>query len=222
MILLCWVLKMTIIYLFIFSYFLQIAVLQENLSAVQEIWNDYIKHYSLSIISLRKFIWSFTRLGDLKFAYGILQQMVALAIRGSTSIYRNVGGKLLSSKLDIPIPLNHKVGMPKLNQEEGVVSVPSMYYEKLDDNDINKEHYVASVFGIAESERMQNMLKCKPVMKVLRYSFSDVIHGCAKSKNYELAEQLIIQVKMICMFKLVVVLCNFVPIKIARTRTYFV
>lgn len=200
---------------------MQLAVLQNNLSAVQEIWNDYIKHYSLSIISLRKFIWSFTRLGDLKFAYGILQEMVALAIRGGTSIYRNVEGKLLSSKLDIPIPLNHKVGMKKFDQKEGIVSVPSMYYEKLDDNDISREHYAALVFGITESERMQNMLKCKPVMKVLRWSFSDVMHGCAKSKNYELAEQLIIQVKVICIFELVV-LCNFVPNKIARIRTYFV
>lgn len=179
-------------YLFIYS--LQLAVLQKNLSAVQEIWNDYIKQYSLSIISLRKFIWSFTRLGDLKLAYDILQQMVALAIRGSISIYRNVEGKLFSSKLDIPIPLNHKVGMKKLDQEKGLVSVPSVYCEKLDGNELNEEQYVSLVFGITGSERMQNLVKCKPVMKVLRWSFSDVMHGCAKQKNYELAEQLIIQV----------------------------
>ncbi|KAF3455799.1 hypothetical protein FNV43_RR00441 [Rhamnella rubrinervis] len=176
---------------------LKLAVLQKNLSAVQEIWNDYIKNYSLSIISLRKFIWSFTRLGDLKFAYSILQQMVALAIRGSTSIYRNVEGKLLSSKLDIPIPLNDKVGMKKLDQGEGIVSVPSMYCDKFDNNDINKEQYAALVFGVPESERIQNMLKYKPVMKILRWSFNDVLHGCAKSKNYVLAEQLIIQMQII-------------------------
>ncbi|KAF3445911.1 hypothetical protein FNV43_RR11088 [Rhamnella rubrinervis] len=188
---------------------LKFAVLQKNLSAVQEIWNDYIKNYSLSIISLRKFIWSFTRLGDLKFAYGILQQMVALAIRGSTSIYRNVEGKLLSSKLDIPIRLNDKVGMKKLDQGECIVSIPSMYCEKLDNNDINKEQYAALVFGVTESERIQNMLKYKPVMKILRWSFNDVLHGCAKSKNYELAEQLIIQFSL---FRCKMLGCNHLAI----------
>lgn len=162
---------------------------------MHEIWNDYTKNYSLSIISLRKFIWSFTRLGDLKSAYGILQQMVALAIRGSTSIYRNVEGKLFSSKLDIPIPLNCELGMEKLDLETGAVSVPSIYCKELDSDAINKEECAAFVFGTREAERMQNMYNSKPLMKILRWSFSDMMHGCARLKNSELAEQLILQVK---------------------------
>ncbi|XP_048331693.1 pentatricopeptide repeat-containing protein At1g76280 isoform X2 [Ziziphus jujuba] len=174
---------------------LKLAVGQKNLSAVHQIWNDYIKHYSLSIISLRKFIWSFTRLGDLKSAYGILQQMVALAIRGSTSIYRSVEGKLLSPKLDIPIPVNRELGMEKLDPQAGAVSIPSVYCEKLESNAIYKEECAAVVFGIREAERMLNMYNSKPLMKVLRWSFSDVMHGCARLKNCELAEQLILQMQ---------------------------
>ncbi|KAI5341762.1 hypothetical protein L3X38_009637 [Prunus dulcis] len=44
-----------------YSELLKLAVWKQNLPAAHEIWKDYIKHYSLSIIPLQKFIWSFTR-----------------------------------------------------------------------------------------------------------------------------------------------------------------
>ncbi|KDO43134.1 hypothetical protein CISIN_1g004279mg [Citrus sinensis] len=121
---------------------LKLAVWQKNLSAVHEIWEDYIKHYSLSIFSLRKFVWSFTRLRDLKSAYETLQHMVALAMMGKLYINRTSEGRLRSSRLDIPIPLN-----------------------------------------------------ALPVMKVLRWSFSDVIHACGRTQNSGLAEQLMLQMQ---------------------------
>ncbi|XP_048129829.1 O-fucosyltransferase 16-like isoform X6 [Rhodamnia argentea] len=64
---------------------LEIAVWKQSLSAVRHIWMDYSKHYNLDLPSLRKFIWSFTRLRDLKSAYESLQLMVALATEGTLS-----------------------------------------------------------------------------------------------------------------------------------------
>lgn len=51
-------------------------------------WKECISKYSPNIIclTLRRFICSLARLGDLKSAYEALQKMMVLAIRGSTSI----------------------------------------------------------------------------------------------------------------------------------------
>ncbi|KAJ6808245.1 pentatricopeptide repeat-containing protein isoform X1 [Iris pallida] len=83
---------------------LKLAVLQKNLSAVHDLWKDCISHYSPSIVTLRKFVWSFTRLGDLESAYKVLQHMLAFAAHESDSIRLSTVGKCQSSRLDIPIP----------------------------------------------------------------------------------------------------------------------
>ncbi|KAL5557746.1 hypothetical protein UlMin_033957 [Ulmus minor] len=147
-----------------YSELLKLAVWQKNLPAVKEIWNESIKHYSLSMISLRKFIWSFTRLGDLKSACKTLQKMVVSAITEGSSVYRSAEGKLCSSRLDIPIPSKHEVGMKPRKSEHVQVG-------------------------------MLNVYTSKSAMKILRWSFSDVIHACAKLKNYGLAEQLTAQMQ---------------------------
>lgn len=67
---------------------LKLAVWQKDLFTVQEMWKECISKYSPNIIclTLRRFICSLARLGDLKSAYEALQKMMVLAIRGSTSI----------------------------------------------------------------------------------------------------------------------------------------
>ncbi|ESR34481.1 hypothetical protein CICLE_v10004328mg [Citrus x clementina] len=174
---------------------LKLAVWQKNLSAVHEIWEDYIKHYSLSIFSLRKFIWSFTRLRDLKSAYETLQHMVALAMMGKLYITRTSEGRLRSSRLDIPIPLNGRLSSLKVDFGENDHAVAL----RTDTSVRNNEQYVISNVGISEAESvkigMMNKFKALPVMKVLRWSFSDVIHACGRTQNSGLAEQLMLQMQ---------------------------
>ncbi|CAI8585801.1 unnamed protein product [Vicia faba] len=111
---------------------IKLAVLQKNLPAVHIIWREYIKLYSMSIIALRKFIWSFTRLGDLKSANRTLQQLVALATRENISIARTVYGKLYSTRLDIPVPANDGLGSTildlwKSRQHSSCILSPSLH-----------------------------------------------------------------------------------------------
>ncbi|KAJ0255927.1 Pentatricopeptide repeat-containing protein [Hirschfeldia incana] len=150
---------------------LKLAVLQRNLPSVNEILKHYVDHYSLSILSLRKFIWSFTRLGDLKSAYELLQHMVALASRGELFV-KFKSGKLHSTRLDIPIPSNGQTGS-----------------EKVEIRGVN-DHTVSSS-KVALPKGQSNI----PATRILRWSFNDVIHACGQSKNSELAEQLMLQMQ---------------------------
>lgn len=138
----------------------------------------------MSIMSLRKFIWSFTRLGDLKSAYETLQHMVALAVRGRLFIRTNVEGKLCSSRLDIPIPSNGEV---TLKEDSVVLKI---------DSHVEQCTVSSTQNGEIENARMclLNKYKGMPMMKVLRWSFSDVIHACAQAQNGGLAEELMQQV----------------------------
>ncbi|CAB4298540.1 unnamed protein product [Prunus armeniaca] len=183
-----------------YSELLKLAVWQQNLPAAHEIWKDYIKHYSLSIIPLRKFIWSFTRLGDLKSAYEKLQYLVTLAIRGNTYVNKTSEGKLYSSRLDIPIPSICELDLKKRDLEENKHSVPSIYCENLDDHAVNADQCTAFGLGVGDVENVRmDMLDIhisQPVMKILRWSFSDVIHACARVRNVGLAEQLILQMQI--------------------------
>ncbi|XP_073220230.1 pentatricopeptide repeat-containing protein At1g76280 isoform X2 [Cicer arietinum] len=180
---------------------LKLAVLQKNLPAVHIIWQEYITLYSMSIIALRKFIWSFTRLGDLKSAYRTLQQMVSLAMRGNVSIARTVYGKLYSTRLDIPVPSNNGLGSTILNvskskQHDSCIrssplNLPDTISASKEQKIIcmdNKKVKSAEINGLNEQ---RNSL----LMKVLRWSFNDIIHGCSKEKNYMLAWKLILQMQ---------------------------
>ncbi|KAH0920244.1 hypothetical protein HID58_027904, partial [Brassica napus] len=148
---------------------LKLAVLQRNLPSVNEILKHYVDHYSLSILSLRKFIWSFTRLGDLKSAYELLQHMVALASRGELFV-KFKSGKLHSTRLDIPIP-----------------SSTQTRSEKVALGGVND--HTASL--MVDAHGKNNV----PATRILRWSFNDVIHACGQSKNSELAEQLMLQMQ---------------------------
>lgn len=83
---------------------LQLAVLQKNLSAVYEIWEDCTRYYNPSIITLRKFIQALTRLGDLESAHKTLQYMVTFAGQNSATLTVSAKRRYQSSRLDIPIP----------------------------------------------------------------------------------------------------------------------
>ncbi|KAI5341776.1 hypothetical protein L3X38_009651 [Prunus dulcis] len=107
------------------------------------------------------------KVGDLKSAYEKLQYMAALAIRGNTYVNKTSEGKLYSSRLDIPIPST----------------------------------YQCTTFGLGVGEEnvgmdMLDIHISQPVTKILRWSFSDVIHPCARLRNGGLAEELILQLRI--------------------------
>lgn len=183
---------------FTYSELLELAVSQQNLSSVHEIWREYAKHYSFSIPSLRKFIWSFTRLGDLRSAYETLQHMVALAMRRSIFVDSPAKGKQYSSRLDIPILANNGVAS-KFDLEGNEHSVPSIQCKKIDTYPNKIEQCTPSSMESGEAESaglgVLRLYENLPVTKALRWSFSDVMHACAKAQNCGLAEQLILQMK---------------------------
>lgn len=179
----------------IFLFLLQLAVYNQNLSAVHEIWKDYIKYYGPSIFSLQRFICSFTRLRDLSSAYQALQYMVVLALRGNTSIMSNAEGKLYSSRvLDIPIP-NLESSLQRFDMEEfDEQFVPlkvDAYIRSIEWSTVSttgKEVESSGVVGLGKT-------KCVPAMQLLKPSFGNVMRACAQNQNYRLAEQLMIQVR---------------------------
>ncbi|XP_040363919.1 pentatricopeptide repeat-containing protein At1g76280 isoform X3 [Rosa chinensis] len=182
-----------------YALLLKLAVWQQNLSVARELWKDYIKHYSLSIIPLQKFLLSFSKLGDLKSACKTLQYMVALVISGKASVNKSIKGKLYSSRLDIPIPLNCELGLKKLNLEENEQSVPSRYCENLDGHVVSADQCTSFGLGIGETKSVPadgfNIDISTPVMELLRCSFTNLIYACAELRNGGLAEQLVLQMQ---------------------------
>ncbi|EEF35064.1 pentatricopeptide repeat-containing protein, putative [Ricinus communis] len=172
---------------------LKLAVWQQNLSAVHEILKDYTKLYSPSILSLQNFIESFTRLGDLNSAYETLQHMVSLALRGNTSIGSTVEGWLYSSRLDIPIPSNVELGLQRFGlKEKNQQFVPL----KADDATNSIEQSMISNLGKEAERAGVDETRSLATMKVLKSSFGDVIHACSQTRNARLAEQLMLQLKI--------------------------
>lgn len=121
--------------------------------------------------------------------------MVALAMMGKLYITRTSEGRLRSSRLDIPIPLNGRLSSLKVDFGENDHAVAL----RTDTSVRNNEQCVISNVGISEAESvkigMMNKFKALPVMKVLRWSFSDVIHACGRTQNSGLAEQLMLQMQ---------------------------
>ncbi|GAV63461.1 PPR domain-containing protein/PPR_2 domain-containing protein/PPR_3 domain-containing protein [Cephalotus follicularis] len=167
---------------------LKLALWQKNLSAVHGIWKDYIKHYSLSITALRKFIRSFTRLRDLKSAYETLQDMVALAIR--TRLSRTAGERSCYSRLDIPIPLYGDLSSQKVTLDESKHFVAL----EMETHSYNAEQCTLNL-GNKEIQSTKIGMPSKHENLILRRSFNDVIHACAQTQNCELAEMLMQQMQ---------------------------
>lgn len=166
----------------VLSSLFQLAVLQQNLSAVHEIWKECSKYYSLSVISLRKFIWSFTELRDLQSAYTTLQHMVSLVVRENSYISRTAEGRFCDLRLDIPAPSTGNLSFidASLNTEGST------------NFDLERQS-----IGSIEISTVKKPLSAS-VTKLLRWSFNDVMHACAKVQNCDLAEQLMLQVLLRC------------------------
>ncbi|MCD7468314.1 hypothetical protein HAX54_006384 [Datura stramonium] len=162
-----------------YAQLLKLAVLQQNLSAVHEIWKECSQFYSNSIISLRKFIWSFTELRDLESAYMTLQHMVRLVFRGSSYISRTAEGRFCDLRLDIPVP------------STGNWSFIDISFDTEGSSNFDMERQ--SLSGM-EVNTVKTPLNAS-VMKLLRWSFNDVMHACAKVQNCDLAEQLMLQMQ---------------------------
>ncbi|KAI3459886.1 hypothetical protein Pfo_016549 [Paulownia fortunei] len=178
-----------------YTLLLKLAVLQQDLSAVRDIWKECINFHSLSIITLRKFIWSFTKLRDLESAYVALQQMIAVAFQRKYSITKTAEGRLFDSRLDIPIPFRDDLARNRYG-ENSCTSMPSSpeYYKERDSNNGFKFGMEAKEVG-ADGLSLSKQPFSGPVMKLLRWSFGDILHTCADSKNILLAEQLMLQMQ---------------------------
>lgn len=181
---------------YILKIFFQLAVLQKNLSAVHSIWNEYARYYSFSLVSLRKFIWSFTKLKDLTTACEALQHLVALVFRRDSTIKISAEGKMVVPKLDVPIPF---YGNLEWNRNVNITSDPSRHEndKKMGTQDNNMGYQKFVSFHLNEVKSVGTMLenlKSILVKKILRLSFTDVIRACVPCKNDELAEQLFYQV----------------------------
>ncbi|KAJ3677519.1 hypothetical protein LUZ60_003243 [Juncus effusus] len=96
---------------------LKVAVSQKNLATIHEIWKECTKYYSPSIITLRKFIWGFSKLGDLDSANKILQYMVKIRTdkKTGTEIRVSFKNRYQSLRFDIPVPTLVDLPYFKLN-----------------------------------------------------------------------------------------------------------
>ncbi|CAD5169141.1 unnamed protein product [Musa acuminata subsp. malaccensis] len=243
---------------------LKLAVLQRNLSAVHEIWKEYTRYYSPSVIMLRKFIWCYAKLGDLDSGNAALKHLLVLARQGSASLSISGTGNYQSSAVDIPIPTKEKSyekrfsldnlssltfeGNPEKNEGPVEVSMDesSMGHHSIMKNlELKKSFESQSKLNIIDalllkingntffnelgkgrcipvahtifdgavridssnfqvkqedfselsSGKMKQgleMTSC-PLKNLLRWSFNDMIHACAQSNNYQMAEQLFLQ-----------------------------
>nr|XP_043635035.1 pentatricopeptide repeat-containing protein At1g76280 isoform X2 [Erigeron canadensis] len=174
---------------------LQLAVMQKNLSAVHSIWKEYAKYYNFNLISLRKFVLSFTRLGDLETALEALRHLVTVAFQGRFTVKITAEEKMVIPRFDIPIPFfsNFEWSRPK---KDSITAVPSIYEMGTGEN--NMDNQKVSVFDFNEVRSVGMVVgnaKNIPVMRILRLSFTDVIHACVRPKNHELAEQLFFQMQ---------------------------
>ncbi|KAK9078126.1 hypothetical protein SSX86_002183 [Deinandra increscens subsp. villosa] len=163
-----------------YTQLLKLAVLQKNLSAVHRIWSEYARYYSFNLISLRKFIRSFTRLGDLTTACEALRHLVDLVFHKGSTIKIRTKEKMVIPTLDVPIPFYGNLEWDKCKNDKKIG------YQEIVNFDLNEVKTVEMVLGHPKSI---------PVTKILRLSFTDVIRACVPPKNHELAEQLFSQMQ---------------------------
>ncbi|GER36932.1 pentatricopeptide repeat-containing protein [Striga asiatica] len=178
-----------------YNFLLKLAVLREDLAAVHEIWKEYISCHIPSIITVQKFIWSFTMLKDLQSACAALQQMIAVALQQKDSIIETPKRMLLDSTSEIPIPLSDDSAQNKCeeNNYPSVLSSSECYKER-DSNEALKFDSVERGVS-AGTNSLSGQPFSEPVMKLLGRSVGDIIQSCAKSKNVLLAKHLMLQMQ---------------------------
>ncbi|CAN1311614.1 Pentatricopeptide repeat-containing protein At1g76280 [Linum perenne] len=170
---------------------LKLAVWQQNIHAVHEIWKNYIRYYTPSLVALQKFIWSFATLREIQPAFKTLQYMVTLAFGGryavaSTSEESNImnvrKGSLGSPRLDIPVPYKFDLVSQDIDckQTEQLVPMNSHTCSGID----NRRGALSGVSVYQD-------------MEMLKLSFDELLRACAKTKNGGLAKQLMLQMQKI-------------------------
>ncbi|KAM3315946.1 hypothetical protein ACQJBY_034214 [Aegilops geniculata] len=206
-----------------FCELLKVAVLQRNLSAVHDLWNDCTRYYSPNIVTQRKFVKAFSTLGDLQSAYHILQRMVVLAGERTDHLRVSSKRRCQSTRLDIPIPALREVEDLKLISDYDLTSssqgkmgtgecLIDTQPELLGVETQSSKHkqlkgYVSFISdgdnlgenSEPDSGRMPRTLSSAPtaVKKVLRWAFNDIIHACVYLDNCQLSEQLFLEMHKI-------------------------
>ncbi|KAL7127983.1 hypothetical protein ABFS83_14G285200 [Erythranthe nasuta] len=178
-----------------YTILLKLAVLQQDLSAIHEIWKEYFNYNTPSIITLRKFIRSFTKLRDLESAYVALQRMVDVAFQHKFSINRTGEGKLFDSRVNIPIPFRDGLTWNNYGKNSYLPIPSSSEYGKERDPDKGVQFEIKAEEHGTDGMSLSEQALSAPVMKLLRWSFGDIMHTCADSKNVLLAEQLMLQMQ---------------------------
>ncbi|KAH9618217.1 hypothetical protein KSS87_002641 [Heliosperma pusillum] len=171
----------------------ELAVLEKNLLAVHEILREQCKYYNLNIISLRKFVRSFTTLNDFESAYKTLQYMVSVALKEGTYLRRTMLGKIICPNLDIPIPSATVTSIldSDLSQDRDFTTNIS---DDCDEMITNTNKDLQCIPLNLDASTLENPKK-GPIKKVLRWSFNDVIRACGQWRNAELAGKLIVQMQ---------------------------
>ncbi|XP_073138249.1 pentatricopeptide repeat-containing protein At1g76280 isoform X2 [Henckelia pumila] len=182
-----------------YALLLKLAVLQEDFSTVKKILKECVNFYSLSILTLRRFIWTFTRLRDLESACAALQQMVAIAFQDYPSVTKTAEGKLYNSRLDIPMPCCDKLILSRHSHSNNIVSPSDAEYCKEEEDSGKTERWAKTGVDAEEVRDGGPSVLQKPIsrqlMKLLRWSFNDIIATCASMQNLVLAEKLMSQMQ---------------------------
>ncbi|KAL5706211.1 hypothetical protein ACHQM5_024410 [Ranunculus cassubicifolius] len=200
---------------------LKLTVLQQNLSGVQSIWNQYIKYYSPSFMSLHNLIKSFTTLGDLHSACAAMQLAVAVALRGNDVSARRKG-MFQSSKLDIPIPSTDDFsfrscilspfagGLTRAVEGDIREKNVDVFSAKLETTVMVGTGNLAPIPMGGQGSDLGNPSRILwsevsgvpkggigslPAIKFLRTVFNNVMYACAKAKDFELAEKVFRQME---------------------------
>jgi len=190
---------------------LKIAVLQENLPAVYDIWKDCTRYYSPSIIMQRKFVRALTTLGDLQSAYHILQHMVVIAAQSSDHLRLSSKRRYQSPRLDIPVlalsesedlkllpDCNLQPSQGKLATGENSADVQPESFEivELKADVLSEGNDLADKVGLENGSVLDTLrIVGSAVRRILRWSFNDLMHACVQFNNCQLAEQLFLEMQ---------------------------
>lgn len=150
----------------------------------------------MSIITLRKFIRAFSRLGDLRSAYKALQQMITAASHHKCNTVGAYEEKLCISKLDIPIPFSNDKARDRYIRTNhiSVPYTPVYSKEYTTDKGVRFGTKVRAVADAGISSSQQPF--SGHILNLLMGSFDDIISSCAYSRYFMLAEQLMLQVRL--------------------------